>query len=223
MKGTQSSPWVPWASLQFFTVLLFFSLKISMQGEGADVNVHCSWLWCKYYSHCSNSHFLQHYKHFSPQPVEINSCKLCSSDFCCELKVWSSTVVGLLTLQSDSWRTQCYVISIESESKDWTSLPLRQNMSCSWNLFLEVLFWFTKKEVDQNALAVFKRVMYGLSDFPSQLIASKTESGIADTDYNRQLQTIAQSRQKFVLLSLLLCCTQQEGLYLPVSEGCICL
>lgn len=50
--------------------------------------------------------------------------------------------------------------------------------------------------------------MYGLSDFPSQLIASKTESGIADTDYNRQLQTIAQSRQKFVLLSLLLCTAQ---------------
>lgn len=117
MKGTQSSPWGHWASLQFFTVLLFFSLEISIQGEEADFNVHCSWLWCKYYSHCSNSHFLQHYKHFSPQPVEINSCKLCSSDFCCELKVWSSAVVGLLTLQSDSWRTQCYVISIESESK----------------------------------------------------------------------------------------------------------
>lgn len=65
--------------------------------------------------------------------------------------------------------------------------------------------------------------MYDLSDFPSQLIASKTESGIADTDNNRQLQTIAQSRHKFVPLSLLLCTAQQEGLYLPVSEGCICL
>lgn len=62
---------------------------------------------------------------------------------------------------------------------------------------------------------------YDLSDFPSQPIASKTESGIADTDNNRQLQTIAQSRQKVVLLSSYSpsCCAKQEGLYLPVSEG----
>lgn len=32
--------------------------------------------------------------------------------------------------------------------------------------------------------------MYDLSDFPSQLIASKTKIGIADMDNNRQLQTI---------------------------------